>query len=536
MKHKNIDPALVILTISDLHGSLEPSYAWGPDKTLHPAGGISRIKTVVNTIKNQYPEKVLLLGSGDFFVEDFNRGKYFSAFGPETFVSFLNTLPIDASTIGNHEFDFGVPAADAALNACSFPIIATNLKHTEMTCNILKKLIVHKNGYKIGILGVMLSEYIESLIKTVYWFLHEKGESGRAHLEFEPNLYDCMQTAVDELKKVDEVDFVVVLSHIGIDEDKKLAEQVDGIDLICGGHTHTITKKGCEVVIQKSEQCTTVISHPGDKGRTLGMIKLWEKDQGLLRFECDVLEVDTSIAQNPQLEEKLQWYKQQLPKSNVITTTACPIDTTKDAMRKRENGFANFVTDTVRDYFGVDIVLINARSVSGEEILPAGDLTQDDLDNFFTLDNDVLIKLKVSGKQIREALELGADDILGKSRNLLHVSGLQYMIDPSMPALVPLKNSNGITIGSIKDGTRVLNVTVEQHYKGYTELNDTKLYDIIINNMLIDESFYLAHFYMFKAIQDKHNLGLTLKDVLIEYCKKHPVICPTIDGRLIIKN
>ena len=103
----------------------------------------------------------MLFGSGDYFIEDFNRGTYFLAFGGEAIAYFLNALPIDASTIGNHEFDFGVEAADKSLQACSFPIIATNLKSSDLSRHILKKLIIDKNGYKIGILGAILPDLVK---------------------------------------------------------------------------------------------------------------------------------------------------------------------------------------------------------------------------------------------------------------------------------------------------------------------------------------------------------------------------------------
>jgi 2',3'-cyclic-nucleotide 2'-phosphodiesterase (5'-nucleotidase family) len=72
MLNKKTDPALVILTISDLHGQLEPTYTWGNDGELKQVGGISRIAGHINNIKKLYPEKVLVFGSGDFFIEDFN--------------------------------------------------------------------------------------------------------------------------------------------------------------------------------------------------------------------------------------------------------------------------------------------------------------------------------------------------------------------------------------------------------------------------------------------------------------------------------
>jgi 2',3'-cyclic-nucleotide 2'-phosphodiesterase (5'-nucleotidase family) len=510
---KNQAPALVILTIADLHGQLEPTYTWGPDKILRQAGGISRIAAHVNRIKKLYPEKVLLLGSGDYFIEDFNRGTYFLACGGEAIASFLNALPIDASTIGNHEFDFGVDAADECLQACSFPIIATNITSSTLSCHILKKVIIDKNGYKIGILGAVLPDLVKV---KVYWFLHEA-------LKLEPDLYGCIQKAVDELKASDRVDFVILLSHLGIDEDRKLAEQVTGIDLICGGHTHTTTKQGCEIVIQKPDQTKTVISHPGDKGRTLGIIKLWPKENGPLKFACDVLEVDASIPHDQQFEEKLQLCKSKLPKTTVVITTTCPIDTTKPAIRKQENGFANFVTDVLRTFFGADIVLINARGIGGEEIFPPGELTERDLDNLFSFENDVLIRLKATGAQIRQALELGVADLTeGNPKNLIHVSGLRYTIDLSQPALIPEVN---------QPGHRIVQVDF-----GGAPLDDERVYDIVINSMMVDEAVYAAQFYMFKSTPDAHATGLNIKDILMKYAKNHPVISPNKVGRLIIKN
>lgn len=532
IKSKNPEPVLVITTISDLHGQLEPTYSWAADGTVQERGGISRIAAQVKALRERYPEKMLLFGSGDLFIEDFNKGKYFLAFGGEVVASFLNTLSIDASAIGNHEFDFGTKALDSALRACSFPFIATNLKQSDLSYPVPKKLIINKNGYRLGILGVMLSDM--KILPTLQWFKQEKTKTGHDPLAFESDLYGCMQAAVDDLKTRDQVDFVMVLSHIGIEEDKKLAERVHGIDLICGGHTHTSTPKGCEVVVQKSDSTITVISHPGDRGRSLGMVKLWPKEGGRLIFECDVLAMDDRVTSDQQVEDKLQAYKRQLPSSPVVATTTCPIDTTKDAVRKQENGFANFVADVIRDHFGAEIVLINASCIRGEEILPAGKLTEDDIDNFFPLKNDLLIRLQATEKQIRQALELGAADLEGNSRNLVHVSGLRYTIDPSKPAFVPEINEAGFAIGSKRDGSRIVSVEVEQQDGAWVPLDDNRAYNVVINSMMIDEAFYLAQFYMFKVIKDMHHSGLTEKGVLLQYFKDHPIISPNTMGCLKI--
>lgn len=341
-------PALVIATISDLHGQLEPGYAWAKDGTLREMGGISRIATALEKLKKQYPDKVLLLGSGDYFTEDFRVGKYFKTFGGRAIAYFLNALPLDASTIGNHEFDFGLKSADEALHKCSFPIVATNLKNADLSVPIAKKLVLHKNGYKVGILGLL------SPALMGYGFFRDAPQTKKLPLLFEPDLYKCTQIAVNNLKNLDHVDFVIVLSHLGIEEDRRLAQVVNGIDVICGGHTHITTKRGGEVVVNQQKH-RTVIVHPGYKGIHLGVIKLWRKKADFLKHEWDVIEIDSSIAKNQLLEEKLEQLRKQLPGSTVITTTTCPIDATKLGLRTQENGFANFVAQVIRNYFAADI-------------------------------------------------------------------------------------------------------------------------------------------------------------------------------------
>ena len=82
--------------------------------------------------------------------------------------------------------------------------------------------------------------------------------------------------------------------------------------------------------------------------------------------------------------------------------------------------------------------------------------------------------------------------------------------------LVPDTNEEGMVIGSKQDGRRIVNVDVEQQDKQFYPLDDNREYDVIINSMMIDEAFYVAQFYMFKSIKDKHNTGLTEKDVLMK--------------------
>ena len=110
---------------------------------------------------------------------------------------------------------------------------------------------------------------------------------------------------------------------------------------------------------------------------------------------------------------------------------------------------------------------------------------------------------------------------------MLHVSGLQYTIDPSKSAFVPDVNDEGNAIGCMQDGNRIVNVNVEQQDKQFYPISENCEYDIIVNSMMIDDSLQRAQFYMFKSIKDKHNTGLTEKGVLMKYFAQH-ANCPTL--------
>lgn len=508
-------PILVIATISDFHGQLEPAYVWSNDGSLQEMGGISRLTTALNNIKQQYPGKVLLFGSGDYFTEDFKVGKYYSAFGGQAITCFLNALPIDASTIGNHEFDFGLKSADKTLCDCTFPFIATNLKQSNLSCQIYKKLVLRKNGYTVGVLGLMLSE-----IKR-YVLAHDASNPECEALQFEQDLYGCTQKAVNELKNQDKVDFVIALSHLGFEEDKLLANNVDGIDVICGGHTHTIIKKNHEFVMDKLQKEKTIIVQSGDRGLYVGVIKLWPKEKGILKYSWDLQEVDaTTCAQDKQVEKEVKRLKDLLPGSAVIVTSKCPIDTTKHNLRTRENSFANFVTDVIRDHFnrdeGVTIVLLNASSIRGRGILPSGTIRACDADSWFPFENNFLIQLKVSGKYIKQALELGAAELPDESRSLLHVSGLIYHIDMTK-----------------QPGQRVINIMMQQKDNSLSIFDENQEYKVIINSMMIQESLS-GVFIMFRNNTILQNTGLTEKELLIKYFKKYKEISPNKVGRMNI--
>lgn len=510
-------PALVIATLSDFHGQLEPAYIWSKNGTLQEKGGIARLKTVIDDLRQKYPNKLLLFGSGDYFTEDFRVGKYFAAFQEQAVADFLNKLSLDTSTIGNHEFDFGIESADKALKACRFPFVATNLKQSSLSSPIHKKIILNKNGYKIGLLGLMTDT---------------KKHYGLTPIIFEPDLYKVTQLAVDELKNQDKVDIIVLLTHLGLDKDVTLAKTVDNIDIICGGHTHDITKTAQEIIVDKPNG-KTIIVHSGDRGLHLGVIKLWPKKDGLLQYEWTLQEIDARITEDKECAEKLQHYKQLLPHSASIAITTVPIDAEKNSLRTKENGFANFVADVIREHFKGDIVLVPGGSLRGRAILPEGPITENDLNGWFPFQDNFLLKLTAQGSHIKQALELAVANLPEESRDLLHPSGLRYTVDVSKQPMLIDKNSAGQTIGAKQEGQRIVTIDVLELNGSYSPLKENKEYSLVITSTMINDLF--GAFFMFKTGYTIINTGLTGKEILSAYFKSHATISPNKLGRMIVK-
>ena len=359
-----------------------------------------------------------------------------------------------------------------------------------------------------------------------------KRHYGQTPITFEPEIYKVTQVAVDELKNQDKVDFIVLLTHLGLEQDVALAKAVEHIDIICGGHTHDITKTSEEIIIDKPSG-KTIIVHTGDRGLHLGIMKLWPKKEGKLQYEWTLQEIEASIIEDKECKEKLGYYKQLLPHSASIAITTVPIDTEINSLRTKENGFANFVADAIREHFNADIVLVPGGSLRGRAIVPAGPITENDLNGWLPFQDNFLLTLTAQGRHIKQALELGVANLPEESRDLLHPSGLRYTVAVSKQPMLLEKSSEGRTIGAKQDGQRVVSIDVLQPDGSYAPLQEDKNYNLIITSTMINDLF--GAFFIFKAGYALNNTGLTGKEILGAYFKSHATISPTKVGRMIIK-
>ena len=216
---------LILLHTNDTHSRIEPVPE--TDKYNPNLGGVIRRAAYVEKMRNEH-ENVLLFDAGDFL----QGTPYFNMFKGEVEVEAMNMLKYDAVTLGNHEFDYGMDVLVNLVKKADFPIVCTNydFSETEIADIIKPYHIIYKDGVKIGIVGANIDP---------------KGLVASTHYEGMKFLLptETINKTAEMLRNDYKVDMVICLSHMGIQNELKLAENSRNIDIIIGGHSHTFMQK-----------------------------------------------------------------------------------------------------------------------------------------------------------------------------------------------------------------------------------------------------------------------------------------------------
>ena len=252
---------LTILHTNDTHARMEPF----PDSAPNYAGlgGVARRAELVNRLRADNPN-TLLLDAGDVF----QGTPYFNKYNGVLDLEVMSKMGYDATTIGNHEFDNGVEGFEDVMDNAGFPFVCSNYDFgtTRMGLRVQKFIIRKVDGVKIGIFGLGIA--FENLVLP---HLHR----GIAYLD----PLEVSRDMIRELKGYHQCDMVICLSHLGYRyrgdriSDRVVAREVDGIDLIIGGHTHTFMDE--PELFEKEDGSRTWISQVGFAGIVLGRMDFY---------------------------------------------------------------------------------------------------------------------------------------------------------------------------------------------------------------------------------------------------------------------
>jgi len=331
---------------------------------------------------------------------------------------------------------------------------------------------------------------------------------------------DNVATAKKMVKilKEKKADVIVALSHIGYKEDRRVAKQVKGIDLIFGGHSHDYVKEMGHIN-------GTAIVNGGEKGIQIVKVDIpLDSDNKAIKKEIKMskITVDQSIKSDKAIRDNVAKYVSRFPKAIVLGETKSDWDMRSSTIRKGESNIADMINDMMRDRFDVDIVLNNSGAFRGGKIYKAGKVTDrmlKEIDEF----RQYAYILKLEGRYLKPILEWSATNY-GEG-GFLQVSGIRYRVMlPKQPQIM-----SGEEI--VKRGERVDNIEVFIDGK-WQLVDDDRIYTILSNSFMVQRGGD-GYFWFKKYGKDLQNTYASFYSIMADFLYKNKMITPNeIDGRV----
>lgn len=320
---------ITFLTTNDLHAHDMPFTDPADPKTNRPAvvdiGGLARISTIVERTRAETRTPVVLADSGDTTYGYTDLTKPFH--GAST-VAAMNAMGYVAMEPGNHEFQWHSPDTLRNHKDSAFPWICANLVDAKTGKLYLQPYVIREiGGVRVAFFGL-----ITDLVNTSpYAARQELG------LEQIPAL-DVAKKLVPELRQ--KADIVVLLSHLGRGADVALAQAVPGIDIILGGHSHSVIRTPQMVKVAEPSKFSmgqVPVVQAGAWGRWMGRTKVifHRNDDGrytLMSCKGDLVTIDKTIPDDPKIAKILADWTARIPKAVPApkpATTAAPATATK---------------------------------------------------------------------------------------------------------------------------------------------------------------------------------------------------------------
>ena len=479
-----------ILHVNDFHGYATEYRPFGSDELL---GGVACLAWKADVLRREKPG--LLLSAGDMI----QGNNWANLFQGEPVIEVMNEMGFDAMVVGNHEFDYGQDILKKRIGEARFPVLGANVQGMAG----LKPYIIREiDGIKIAIIGVVT----EDLPVTT----HPKNVVGLK--VFSP--FDVVEKYVKLLR--DRADIILVLSHVGINIDRLLAERVKGIDVIVGGHSHT--KLATFLPIGK-----TVIVQAWEHGLVLGVLDLTVSEGKIVNVRSYLEEIKpASMEKLPAVASIVERYKKRADTlmHEVIGEAGTELDGAHG--RVRETNLGDLVADVMREKAGADAAIINGGGIRAS--IAKGKVEIGEVYSALPFDNYV-VAVRLTGKQIKEALEHGVSGVETEEGGFPQVSGLSFTYSRSAP--------KGARVREVLVGGRPLDpkryYTVATHdflaaggdgYRAFGEaVKSSRDFSVMGGAMRGENLTY-------------NDPGTWLRDVVIDYIRGRKTVAPVVEGRI----
>lgn len=519
------DIRLTILHTSDIHSRILP-YDWSPMYTEQkiglvpgrgPYGGIARISHVVQR-ERALAGRSLYVDSGDLF----QGAPIFNYFHGEPEVRALSHAGVDVFALGNHEFDVGpVNVAEQFEGWAAFPVLAANYEWQladepfaeDFETLVQPWVIYNLAGLKVGIIGMGNTSSMTSL------------EEGGNSLAIVP--LAAIQTVQDYVSQLrDQVDVVILLSHMGLGGDEMIARNVCGLDLILGGHHHVALdppkiiefdpdpavtsgevedgdydadeepKTGNPAIdnCSAAHRRSVIMSHPNAFAKFVARLDLVIRDGRIRSHRYQLFPIDNTVSEDPDIKFVLEDYLEEL--QTVYDLERVVTHATENIRRFGGAGgdsmLGNLVCEAMqyREHVETDFCVTNSLGMRTDIL--EGDVTYETMFNVLPFENTITTMF-LSGDEVQELLDYATDRSAGRGCNAqIQVSNLSFTMN------CRTRKAEDIRIAG-------------------QPIEPAMLYEMATNNYI---AWGGSGFDVLKINTTKQDTGISMRDAVIDYLRE----------------
>jgi len=510
----SVKTTIAIMTTADLQSCITP-YTVDHDGKALTVGGLERIASAAKKVRGQV-DGALLLSSGDDLI-----APLFSLFQGEPEMRGMSLAGYDIVTPGNHEFDNGAQAYKNALNFADFDVVSVNLiiDDHELANRIQPYVIKEIAGIKVGVFGMMIPDLLRIC----------KLPGGGVSVN--QDIISLAQNMVDNLINKG-CDIIISLTHIGVELDRELAQKVDGIDIIIGGHDH---------IYVHETTGNTIIVQDGVRGEYLGVLKFTFEDGEMVNPTWKKILLDSTVGYDTKIHNLMAHYMEDYNNrlGQVIGKSTVDLDGRKDVVRSKESNLGNLIADSWLEWFThADVALVNSGSIRGDKIYSAGPMTYLTVNEILAFRNEVM-SVKMNGADLKQTLEISASALriegdgcpdTGRSGSggFFQIGGLRITIDITKPPFCAVYSGRDVS-KITNPGSRIVRVKVYQNGV-WVPLDSSVTYTVLVNGWTASGGD--GHYIFLRDDISKENTTTVTTDILASYIQHHGTISPQLEGRI----
>ncbi|KAG9319275.1 hypothetical protein KVV02_004109 [Mortierella alpina] len=509
---------LTVIHTNDIHARVDPANYDGfncsdDDKKKGTCyGGAARHKTLIQDLRKG--KTSLLLDGGD----EFQGTLWYNFYKGDVASQIMNALGYDLTTVGNHEWDNGVATLAKFWKQLNMPIVCANCVLSGET--LLKDLV--KPYHIFEDLGIAIIGYITPTTAAT-------SNAGPTVSFTDP--IPAVQKCVDELEAKG-IKRILALSHHGYENDKVVAAQTRGIDLIVGAHSHTLL--GDEKNPLSKGPYPTVVKNQGGEdtliafymGRYVGNLDVVFDPKGkIVEYQGAPILVDQSIKPDPELQKQVDTWRQKFEawSTNVLGKATADFDFTR--CKNDECSTGNLIADTMLERAKnassangpfPDLAIIQSRVIRAA--IPQGLVTAEKVLTTIPYDN-VIVQMPMTGQALLQTLEAVVirqhKDTHKNVTSPIQISGMRFTYDSSLPLME----------------NHIKNATIKDRQGKWVAINPQRTYQVVTSYFLWNGGDNIFG----KLDSALVNLG-DLGKAVMDHIASVKTITPYTDGRIFDDN